>query len=353
MKTPFITINLSKIKKNAKQIVSMCKKYNIQVCGVSKVVCGDPYVMRNMMEGGVEEIGETRIENIQNINKLRSNCPTLLIRSPSLSNTSEVVKYFTSSLNSEYEVVKALSIEAKKINKNHNIIIMVDLGDLREGLMPNDVIPFIKEVKKLDGIKIEGLGTNFLDLNGVIPTKENNDQFAEIAIEAENKCNLHFNILSAGNSGSIKLMNKGLLNSRINHFRLGESILLGIDALDREEIKGTYQDVFSLYAEVIEVKVKPSLPIGERAKNAFNELSKIEDTGLETRAILNIGRQDVDINGLSLKKTFGTILGASSDHLVISTNKSCKVGDVIGFNLNYSALLAAMTSKYIKKYYKK
>jgi predicted amino acid racemase len=351
MKTPYISISLEKIEHNAKIITDLCKLYDVSVAGITKGTLGNPKVAEAMIRGGVKWIGESRLDNIERLKLGGINVPFLLIRSPNKSDIKRVVTISDISLNTEYDIIEELSQESIRQNKVHNIIIMVDTGDLREGVWPQDLIPLIRDVKKMKGVNILGLGTNLLDLNGIIPTFENNKYFVDIAEEAEEKCKIKFEYLSAGNSGSLNLLNSGNLPERINHFRIGEGILLGREPIKREAFLCTYQDAFILYGEIIEKKIKPSMPIGEAGQDAFGNKPIFEDRGIMTRIILNMGRQDINLKGLTPCNEKLEIIGASSDHLILdsSMEPDLNIGDKIGFNVNYAAMLASMTSPFVDK----
>jgi hypothetical protein len=102
-------------------------------------------------------------------------------------------------------------------------------------------------------------------------------------------------------------------------------------------------------AEVIESKVKPSQPWGVIAQTAFGERPPAADRGKISQAVLAIGHQDTDPLGLDPPAGI-KILGASSDHLVVeAAGSGLTVGAELTFQLNYSALLRAMTSPFIAK----
>ena len=64
---------------------------------------------------------------------------------------------------------------------------------------------------------------------------------------------------------------------------------------------------------------------------------------------MGVGLQDVLVSGLTPRSGID-ILGASSDHIIVDTKKiELKVGNELEFDLDYGALLAAMTSPYIIK----
>ncbi|MCP4548531.1 MAG: alanine/ornithine racemase family PLP-dependent enzyme, partial [bacterium] len=144
----------------------------------------------------------------------------------------------------------------------------------------------------------------------------------------------------------------------VNHLRIGEAILLGCDTLTRERIPDLYTDAFTLVAEVVELKTKPSRPYGEIAQDAFGHVPVFADgyiheegKGDMERAILALGRQDVD--GSAIKPRIkADILGISSDYLVLDVSGlDLEVGAKVQFDVGYSALLRAMTSPYVEKVY--
>lgn len=229
---------------------------------------------------------------------------------------------------------------------------MVDLGDLREGIWPDDLIPFVREALKLPGIRIAGLGANLACFGGVVPSIDNMHWLVALAEAIEQGFGLELQWLSGLNSSGLDLIASGDLPERINHARIGEAILLGCETVHRRPWPGTFQDAFILHGEVLELKRKPSLPIGERGEDAFGHMPVFEDHGLRHRALLNLGREDVDVAGIRPLDARLRILGASSGYLVLDVTDAAgdiRVGDEVGFHVNYSALLAAMTSEYVIK----
>ena len=94
------------------------------------------------------------------------------------------------------------------------------------------------------------------------------------------------------------------------------------------------------------------MPIGERSEDAFGGLPIFKDDGEIERALLNVGREDVTVDGLTPLDLRVTILGGSSGYLVVDVSRAdgCyRVGEELTFFLNYSALLRASTSEYVKK----
>jgi predicted amino acid racemase len=244
-------------------------------------------------------------------------------------------------------------VAAIRSGKVHDVILMVDFGDLREGIWSDDVIPFVREAIRLEGIRIKGIGTNLACFGGVVPSEDNMNQLVELANEIEYRFTIPFEWISGINSSGLELIASGKMPQQINHARIGEAILLGRETIHRKPWSGTFQDAFVLYAEVLELKRKPSIPVGERSEDAFGMLTDFEDRGTILRALINVGREDIDINGITPLDSRIDILGGSSGYLVLDVSAmedTIAVGDELSFTLNYSALLTAMTSEYVTKY---
>ncbi len=168
---PCLNINLKKIDHNIKELIYLCNAEGIEPAIVTKSFCAEKAVVETIIKEGIKTIADARIKNLMKIQDL--NCEKLLLRIPMKSEISKVIEYADISLNSELEIIKELSKEARKVNKIHKIILMVDLGDLREGILPKDVLPTVKEIIKLPNLEFVGIGTNLTCYGGVIPDENN------------------------------------------------------------------------------------------------------------------------------------------------------------------------------------
>jgi predicted amino acid racemase len=352
--TPYVTIDLDVIAANARAVVDFCSRYGIAVAGVTKGVCGDPAVARAMLRGGVTMIADSRISNLHRLRTAGVEAPIMLLRLPALSDVADVVALADISLNSELPVITALGEAAIARGVVHEVIVMVDLGDLREGVWPDDLVPFIAEARQVPGIRIIGLGANLACFAGVVPSAENMARMVALADAVEQAHGLGLPWLSGINSSALDVMESGDMPTRVNHARIGEAILLGRETTRREPWPGTRQDAFRLHAEVLELKIKPSRPIGRQAEDAFGDRPVFADQGNRLRALLNIGREDVRVEGVAPLLAGASVVGGSSGYLVLDvedTDHKPRVGDVLAFAPIYGALLAAMTSPYVEKRY--
>ena len=347
---PKIHINLEKIKKNTETIVNIAKQSGIEIIGVTKATCGDPYVGQAMLDGGAEGLADSRIKNIKRLKKHHPDVSCMLLRSPMLSEVSKVVRFADSSINTELRVLHALADEAEKQQKKHQVLLMAELGERREGIVTDEfrkILSFVQSAKWLD---VLGIGMNLTCFSGVIPTEQKITEFLDLIdhVEKDNDC--VFDRVSGGNTANIPRLAEKTLHSRINQLRVGEGILLGRETIHRTAINNTFQDAFVLEAELIEVKQKPSVPNGELTENAFGEKPEFEDKGIITRGIAAVGLQDTILDDLIPCDTKVSILGGSSDHLILQLpEKKYNVGDTVCFIPKYGALVHLFTSSYVQK----
>ena len=350
---PEVIIDLARIERNARTVVDTCRAAGIGVFGVTKGSCGMPQVARAMLRGGVIGIGESRFENIRRLRASGIDAPVMLLRSPPLSRIEEVVGTVDISLNSELAVIEELSRVAERMGRIHDIMLMVDLGDLREGIWPSDLVPTVEKIVELPGVRIAGIGTNLTCFGAILPSEENMGELVDHARQIETAFGLDLAYVSGGNSSSLPLLLAGKMPSGINNLRVGEAILQGgRDTFLDAPWQALERDAFLLSGELLEVKLKPSMPIGRMGLDAFGKRPVFEDRGERMRGIVNIGREDVVVEGLEPARPGVAVLGASSDHLVVDLSEAeppPRVGDRLGFRMGYGALLAAMTSEYVEK----
>ena len=350
--TPRLEIYPQRITENARAIVQLCHSNGITAACGAKVACGHPAVIRALEAGGTDILTDSRLENLDSIRNNGTSLPLMLLRIPTPSRVHEVVRLADITLVSDLETTRKLSDAAIKIQVIHKVILMIDLGDLREGIWPDRVIDVLRVMIELPGIEVIGLGCNLACFGGVIPTTEKMQQLIDIRDNAEAVLGIRLPVLCGGNSANLPLLLEGKMPAQINMLRIGETIILGLNVLDRSPFPGTRQDTFRLVAEIIELEEKPSIPIGMRGQDAFGGVPEFPDRGIRRRAICNIGRQDVVIDNLVPEDPGIIILGGSSDHLLIDVqDASCilSTGDEVAFSPGYAALLAANTSKYVEK----
>lgn len=349
---PQLEITAHKIEANTRALVDAATPFGIGICGVTKVTCGSPEAARAMLSGGATMIGESRLENIVRLRAAGVPGPYMLIRLPMLSQVDRVVELAEYSLVSDLTIARALDRAAGRAGCVHKLVLMVDLGDLREGFWEDELVPAAVAVARQEHARLAGIGLNLGCYGGVCPTATNLGRLVELATAVEQATGVTLEIVSGGNSGTIAMLLAGQVPRGINHLRIGEGIVLGRETIARQPVPGAHLDACVLRAEVIEVREKPSVPIGEIGQDVFGNTPTFADIGRHRRAICAIGRQDTVPENLAPLDPGASVLGASSDHLLLDVTKMAiqpQVGDVLDFNPGYAALLMAMTSPYVEK----
>lgn len=351
-KTPRLEIYPQRIEANTAAIIKQCHAAGVKVACVTKVTAAHPAVAAAMVAGGADMLADSRLENLWKLRNSGLKGPFMLLRLPAPSQADAVVEVADYSLNSNIKTIEALAEAAVRRNLRHQVIIMIDVGDLREGVWPDKAAELVKQAAALNGIEVAGMGCNLACYGGVIPSKENMKLFVDTVQACRDASGLELPILCGGNSSGLPILADGDLPAQVNLYRIGEAIILGRNVIDRSPWKGTRQDTVIAVAEVIEAEVKPSMPIGERGQDAFGETQEFVDRGNRKRVICNLGRQDVVVDGITPVEDGIIVLGGSSDHLLLDVDdcrRELKVGDEIAFYPGYGALLALSTSEYVHK----
>ena len=293
----FIVLNREKLAHNFAFLNKLFKKHNVEWAVVSKILCGNNAYLKELIDLGIKQICDSRVTNLKVIKEINPNIETVYIKPPAKRSLKSIVKYADISFNTEFYTIRLLNEEAKKMNKTHKIIIMIEMGELREGVMGEDFIDFYESVFKLSNINVVGIGTNLSCLYGVLPNQDKLIQLSLYEQLIEAKFNKNIPYVSGGSSVTIPLIFKGLLPKSINHFRVGESLFLGTDVYNDSTIRNMEHNVFQLFAEIIELSEKPMVPSGEMGTNVEGIEYDFDHKNIgksSYRAILDIGLLDVE-----------------------------------------------------------
>ncbi len=351
----FFKLDKEKLNHNYKFLNELFTKNGIEWGIVTKLLCGNEKFLREVLGLKPQQVLDSRVQNLRMIKDIDPDIQTVYIKPPSKRSIPNVVKFADVSFNTEYDTIKFLSQEAKKQKKLHKIIIMIEMGDLREGVMGDKLVDFYGKVFHLPNIRIVGIGTNLNCLHGVMPSKDKLILLGLYRQIVELKFKRDIPWISGGTSVTLPLLFRKEIPKAINHFRIGESLFFGKNLFKERTIKGMKDDMFMLYSEVIEVGNKPITPFGELGANLEGEKFKVneEEYGKEIRrAIIDIGLLDIDPKNLTPTDKSIEVVGASSDMLIIdvtNSKKNYRVGDLIKFKVNYLGALNILNSRYIEK----
>lgn len=352
----FITLNKQKLRDNYQYLDHLFGEHAIEWAVVVKVMCGNKTFLDMVINGlQLKQVCDSRVTNLRRIKEIAPHVETVFIKPPPKRIADRIVEFADVSFNTEFETIKRLSEAAVRQQKIHKIVIMIELGELREGVMREQFIDFYERVFGLPNIEVAGIGTNLTCMYGVLPNQDKLIQLCLYKQLVEARFNKKIPYVSGGSSVTIPLIEKGLLPDGINHFRVGETLFLGTNVYNNEPNPHLHQDIFKLYAEIIELNEKPLIPDGEQGKNLMgHEISF--DSNLEGessfRAIVDLGLLDVEEGHVEPVSKDMSIAGVSSDMIVLdlgTNQRKLKVGDLIEFKMNYMGILRIMHSNYIDK----
>lgn len=351
----YVKLYRSELRHNYGFLDRLFKEHSVKWGITTKLLCGNRAFLKEVIDLGVGEVHDSRISNLRTIKEIDPDTLTIYIKPPPKDAIPDVVRYADISLNTELSTLYELSDEAVKQERIHKVIIMIEMGDLREGVMREDLIQFYEKVFRLSGIEVVGLGTNLNCLHGVMPDGDKLIQLALYKQIIELRFKREIPLVSGGTTVTIPLLLRNQLPIGVNHFRVGEALFFGKNLFTDGVIEGMSDQVMELYSQIIEISEKPMVPTGELGVNPQGKTTEIAegDYGKTSyRAIIDIGVLDIQPDYLIPVNESIKIQDASSDMLIldVGTNESgYKVGDMIRFKLKYMGALGLMSSDYIDK----
>lgn len=351
-----LTINLDALRHNYETVLRWITSHGGHLTVVTKALCGHPAVLHAFQDLGVRSMGDSRMENLRAIRAHAPGVETWYLLPPHASALEALLPLCDVSLNSEMETLQAIHSLCERTDSEHQVVLMVELGDLREGVLPGSLLKMTEEILRMPRIRLIGLGANLGCLNGAVPMAEEMSQLCLYHELLELKYDVAIPYLSAGTSAGLSLLRGGEMPDAINHFRVGESILLGTDPVTGDPIPGLRRDVAVLEAEVVELKEKRLTPVLEAGSTPFEGVESLdEDRELGQRgyrALVTVGQVDTDIQGLTPEDPDLTLAGASSDVTVVNLGperNGTRLGRTVRFLPSYSAFVRLMNNPYTEK----
>lgn len=361
-----LIIQKEKIKSNIRKLSAFFKEHNIQWSLVTKVFSGDKEFLNNILTDDVvseiDSVGDSRLTSIRNLKETNPNLRTIYIKPPAIIYADEVVKYADISLNTSYKTILALNEAAGKAGKIHRIIIMIELGELREGINREEVLKFYEKVFNLPNIDVIGIGSNLGCMYGVEPSYDKLIQLCLYKELISARFNKNLMYISGGSSITLPLIESGMVPKEVNHFRIGEAAFFGTSPLYNAQFNHLESDTFELSANIIELDEKFIIPegninnasIGDSVNFDPNELNKKSFKAILDFGLLDVSRENIEFHDRSIN-----FVGITSDMMVVDLGENkredgtvkYKIGDKISFTPNYMAVARLLNSKFIDKIY--
>lgn len=354
---PLLEIHHKPIYNNAAILRDLCAGHGVSVCAVIKGFHAHPSIVATQVRAGFAMLGSASLPHLAEVKAAGYDVETLALRIPMLSELPELVRVADISLNSERVTLEALDAEAARQGRRHHVILMRDLGDLREGVFDRlEFLALAEYVERsLPHLHLRGIGVNLTCYGSVIPTRENLLQLVADAEEIAQRIGRRLEIVSGGSTSSLPLLLRGGLPAGINHLRIGEGLIVPCDLLDYWEcaVPGLSNATLILKGEIVEAAVKPTMPVGEKGRDALGNSKTYFDRGQRKRALVAMGVFDFgDCEKLIPTDPAIQVLGASSDHLILDVAdcaRDYRVGDVLSFEMHYKAMLFATANPLVDK----
>jgi predicted amino acid racemase len=351
-----LKIHIDRLIDNIEKINHLMEGHGKQWSLVVKVLGTDKAVMEKILAHpairGTHSIAVSQWKSLKIVKDIDPNLRTLYIKPPALTNVPRIVKYADISLNSSLATIQALSKEAVKQGKEHQIMVMIEMGELREGINREGLIPFYKRIFRLPNIKVVGIGTNLGCMYGIKPTYDKLIQLVLYRQLLEAIFKRKLELVSGASSITIPMLEKGKVPQNLNHFRIGEAVFLGTSPLTNKQVLDLNTGAFTFEANIVELYKKDSMPDGQISDAAVGHVAAEESKDLSFKAILDFGELDVDHDNLIPEDNGIKFFGNSSDLTVYNLNDNPNhytTGDIIRFRLKYMAVAKLMYSRFVEK----
>jgi predicted amino acid racemase len=349
---PRVDIDLAGVLTNFRAVTALARARGVSIGVVTKALAGYRPLVEALVGAGATAIGEAHLHTLDRFADLPAD--KWMIRLPLPSQADQVVRLADISLNTERRTLAALGQAAVNQGKRHKVVLMVDLGETREGVVPEELVGLCQVAAATEGLELYGIGTELGCYSDIVPSAANMGQFADLVRQVEDALGVALPVASGGSSSALGMLAAGQLPAAVNQLRVGETILTGRVANFLTPLPGGVLDPFTLSAEIIEIQHKPSLPRGARVPGEvpIGDDPRFPDRGPRRRALVAIGKQDVGIDHLVPHDRAITLLGGSSD-ITIADLTDCdtayQVGDILTFAMDYYAILPAMVSSFVEK----
>jgi len=350
-----LRLNRDALRANAAELDRRTAAHGVAYGVVSKLLCGTEPFLRELLALGPREVMDARVSNLEAVRRIDEGVRTVYIKPPAPGAADDVVRVADASLNSEIPTLAALDDAARRRGVRHGVLVMVEMGDLREGVMEDRVQEFVDRALRFEHLRLEGLGVNFNCLNGTLPSRAKLQRLARLRSRIEERHGLMLRWVSGGSSVVLPMLFAGDVPAEVNHLRIGETLYYGRDLVNGATFGGMRDDVFELEAEVVEVAEKPdrpSGPFGDAPLGASDAAAGEGPVGATRRALLDAGWLDLEPHLLTPKEAGIEVVGVSSDMTVLDVARRTaptRVGERLRFAVDYMGALKLLHSPYVDK----
>ncbi len=342
---PRLTIDLDAVAENTRLLTARLLDHGLTLLGVTKCVDGEPRVGQAMLEAGCAGLADSRLPSLARL-AAASLGPLTLIRAPQPDEIETVARVADRVLLSDLGAAGELGRHAA--GSPVDVLLTVDLGDRREGVLPDAASAAAAAIAALPGVCLVGISVNFACLSGQLPTQDLFRQAEDVLAEVADACAAE-PLLSLGGTCVVQHLD-GYHPRFRTEIRSGGGPIYGYDFVSGAGIAGLERTDPVLTAIVLECYRKPPALSGATGFDAFGHVPEVELPDDDANyALLSLGRRDCEPGGLRPLLPGSYLAGATSDVSVLITPEPLRPGDTVSFAVDYDALVRAVTSPFVTK----
>lgn len=344
---PRLTIDLDAVAEATRRLAAGLLGHGIALTGVTKCVDGEPRVGEVMLAAGCTGLADSRLPALQRLAAAGLG-PRTLIRAPQRHELEATAQAADRVLLCDPGAARVLGAHAP--GAPVGILLTVDLGDRREGVLPEDAPAVAARLAALPGVELAGVSVNFACLSGQLPSQQLFRQAEDVLAACAGSCAAE-PVLSLGGTCAVQCLD-GYAPRFATEVRSGGGPMYGHDFVSGCGITGLSRTDPVLTASVLECFRKPPAPQGPGGLDAFGH---VPDTHLPDEdawySMIALGRRDMEPGGLRPLVDGAGLAGATSDVCILITPEPLRPGDEVRFAADYEALVRAVTSPYVEVEY--
>jgi ornithine racemase len=343
---PLITLDLDAIGRATGTLAERLLLRGIELVGVTKAVDGEPAVGQTMLEAGAAGLADSRLPALVRL-AAHALAPLTLLRAPQPRDIPAAAQIADRVLLCDAPTAAAMGARAPGLPVE--LLLTIDLGDRREGVLPGQAAEAARRLSGLPGTTLAGVAVNFACLSGQLPSLALFHRAEEVLATVAEAGAIETPLLSLGGSCCLQYLDQFKPRFR-TEIRSGGGPLYGYDFVSNAPLEGLDRVDPILSATVLESFFKPPAPPGASGLDAFGH---VPETALPNdpawHALVALGRRDCEPQGLRPLIDGAWLAGMTSDVGVLITPRELRPGDIVEFGCDYDALVRAVTSPYVAR----
>lgn len=332
---------------NVEVAVRLAAERGCNVLPVTKVIQSRPDLLSRVPGGWNWPVADVSVANLKALDRIDTGDKVLL--RPRFSDIPGAVIHADRIFLSDPDMARAIARarEACMPGRPLDIMLMVEAGDLRDGIPLDAVSAVLADLSAEPGMRLEGLAVNFGCLAGVLPGEPVLARVAEACRQLRLSSGLKLPVLSLGGTVCWEPLREGLVPPEFNEIRMGEALFFGWNTSRGIPVPEFDPRVFTLDLEVLEIWEKDVPPSSGDGLNAFGESVVQVLTGLRHRAVLEGGENLSPWKHIRCMVQGAVPVGASHEYTVLDCEDARvlpRPGECVSFSPAYEAVTRCFLS---------